>query len=137
QQLIVRAEAPIATPADVAGLEINAQTKVGDVAFVRWAFQDATAYTRLDGKTAIGVEIIRQAKANTIAISDGVQAAIDELKQTLPQDVTIAVTSDDAIFIRESISEVVLTLVLSTVIVIAIIYAFLGSVRETIAPAFA
>ncbi|MGE8943170.1 efflux RND transporter permease subunit [Leptospira interrogans] len=137
QQLIVRAEAPIATPADVAGLEINAQTKVGDVAFVRWAFQDATAYTRLDGKTAIGVEIIRQAKANTIAISDGVQAAIDELKQTLPQDVTIAVTSDDAIFIRESIREVVLTLVLSTVIVIGIIYAFLGSVRETIAPAFA
>ena len=137
QQLIVRAEAPIATPEDVAALEINAQTKVSDVAFVRWAFQDATAYTRLDGKTAIGVEIIRQAKANTIAISEGVKAAIAELKQTLPPDVTIAVTSDDAIFISESIREVVITLVLATIIVIGIIYAFLGSVRETIAPAFA
>ncbi|MDO9382064.1 MAG: efflux RND transporter permease subunit [Hyphomicrobiaceae bacterium] len=137
QQLLVRAEAPISTPADVAALELNAQTKVGDVAFVRWAFQEATAMTRLDGKTAIGVEIIRQAKANTIAISGGVKAAIAELQQTLPEGVTIAVTSDDAIFIRESIREVVITLILSTIIVIAIIYLFLGSVRETIAPAFA
>jgi HAE1 family hydrophobic/amphiphilic exporter-1 len=136
QQLIVRAEAPVDTPQDVAALELNAQTKVGDVAFVRWAFQDATAMTRLDGQTAIGVEIIRQAKANTIAISEGVRAAVAELQQSLPEGVTIAITSDDAIFIRESIREVVLTLILSTVIVILIIYAFLGSARETVAPAF-
>ena len=137
QQLIVRAEAPIAAPEDVAALEMKAQTKVGDVAFVRWAFHDATAYTRLDGKTAIGVEIIHRAKANTIAISEGVKAAIAELSQTLPPDVTITVTSDDAIFISESIREVVITLLLATIIVIGIIYAFLGSARETIAPAFA
>ncbi|WP_295555925.1 efflux RND transporter permease subunit [uncultured Hyphomicrobium sp.] len=136
QQLIVRAEAPVATPQDVAALELNPQTKIGDVAFVRWAFQEATAITRLDGQTAIGLEIVRQAKANTIAISEGVRAAISELQQSLPKGVTIAVTSDDAVFIRESIREVVLTLVLSTIIVILIIYAFLGSARETVAPAF-
>ncbi|HYD15484.1 MAG TPA: efflux RND transporter permease subunit [Hyphomicrobium sp.] len=136
QQLIVRAEAPVDSPQEVASLELNAQTKVGDVAFVRWAFQEATALTRLDGKTAIGVEIIRQAKANTISISEGVRAAVAELQQTVPKGVTISITSDDAIFIRESIREVVLTLVLSTVIVILIIFLFLGSVRETVAPAF-
>jgi len=136
QQLIVRAEAPVESPADVANIELNAQTKVGDVAFVRWAFQDATAVTRLDGKTAIGVEIIRQAKANTIAISDGIRAAIAELQQSLPKGVTLAVTSDDATFIRESIREVVITLILSTAIVIGIIFLFLGSARETVAPAF-
>ncbi len=137
QQLIVRAEAPVDTPQDVAALELNPQTKVGDVAFVRWAFQEATAMTRLDGQAAIGVEIIRQAKANTIAISEGIRAAVAELQQSMPKGVTIAITSDDAIFIRESIREVVLTLILSTIIVILIIYAFLGSARETVAPAFA
>lgn len=137
QQLIVRAEAPVETPEDVAAIEINSQTKVGDVAFVRWAYQEPTAITRLDGKTAIGIEIIRQAKANTIAISDGVRAAIADLERSLPQGVSMVVTSDDAIFIRESISEVMITLVLATVIVILIIFAFLGSVRETVAPAFA
>ncbi|WP_072395222.1 efflux RND transporter permease subunit [Hyphomicrobium sp. CS1GBMeth3] len=136
QQLIVRAEAPVDTPQEVAALEINAQTTVGDVAFVRWAFQEATAITRLDGQTAIGVEIVRQAKANTIAISDGVRAAVTELQQSLPEGVSIAVTSDDAIFIRESVREVVISLLLATIIVILIIFSFLGSARETVAPAF-
>src|SRR4029079_12167658 len=78
QQLLVRAEAPVATPEDVGNLEINAQTKVKDVDFVRWGFQEATAITRLDGKTAIGIDIIRQAQANTIDISEGVHAAVEE-----------------------------------------------------------
>lgn len=137
QQLIVRAEAPVDTPEDVAALEIDARTKVGDVAFVRWAFQEATAMTRLDGTTAIGIEIIRQAKANTIAISEGIQRTIADLQRSLPEGVSIAVTSDDAVFIREAIKEVVITLILATIIVILVIFAFLGSARETIPPAFA
>lgn len=135
QQLLVRAEAPVSTPEDVGALEINTQTKVKDVAFVRWAFQEATAMTRLDGKTAIGVEIIRQAQANTIAISDNVRAAVDDLRKSLPEGVEIAITSDDAIFIRESVREVAISLLLASVIVILIIMLFLRSVRATIAPA--
>ena len=135
QQLLVRAEAPVATPEDVGDLEINAQTKVKDVAFVRWGFQEATAITRLDGKTAIGVDIIRQAQANTIDISEGVRAAVDELRKTLPAGVDISITRDDAIFIRESVREVIISLLLANVIVILIILAFLRSFRATIAPA--
>ncbi|MDX2287650.1 MAG: efflux RND transporter permease subunit [Hyphomicrobiaceae bacterium] len=137
QQLLVRAEAPVATPAEVSALEINAQTKVGDVAFARWAFEDATSATRLDGKPAIGVEIIRQAQSNTIAISDGIRSAVAELQRSLPKGVEIAITSDDAVFIREAITEVVSSLILSTVIVVLIILVFLRSVRSTIAPAVA
>ncbi len=137
QQLLVRAEAPVSSPEDVSELAITPQTKVGDVSYVRWAFQEATAMTRLDGKAAIGVEIVRQAQANTIAISEGIRAAVDELKRSLPEGVEIAITSDDAIFIRESVREVVIALVLSTIIVVLIIFAFLGSIRATIAPAIA
>ena len=137
QQLLVRAEAPVTSPADVNALEINSQTKVGDVAFVRWAFQEATAMTRLDGKSAIGLEIIRQAQANTIKISDGVRAAVEELRKSLPEGVEIAITSDDAIFIRESIREVVISLLLSTLIVSVIILLFMRSMRATIAPVLA
>src|SRR5690606_21700269 len=57
QQLIVRAGAPVETPDDVAAIEINSQPQVGDVAFVRWTYQEPTAITRLDGKAAIGIEI--------------------------------------------------------------------------------
>ncbi|PPD00368.1 MAG: multidrug transporter AcrB [Hyphomicrobium sp.] len=137
QQLLVRAEAPVTSPEDVNALEINSQTKVADVAFVRWAFQEATAMTRLDGKTAIGLEIIRQAQANTIKISDGVRTAVEELRKSLPEGVEIAITSDDAIFIRESIREVIISLLLSTLIVSLIILLFMRSMRATIAPVMA
>ncbi len=113
QQLLVRAEAPVSTPEDVGNLEINAQTKVHDVAFVRWAFQEATAMTRLDGTTAVGVEIIRQAQANTIDISNGVRAAVEELRKSLLDGVQISITSDDAIYIRESVREVIISLLLA------------------------
>ena len=135
QQLLVRAESPVLTPDHVGALEINPQTKVSDVAHVRWGFQEATAMTRLDGKTAIGVEIIRQARANTITVSDGARTAVEELRRSLPADLEIAITSDDAVFIREAIREVVVTLLLAAAIVILIILAFLRSVRATVAPA--
>lgn len=135
QQLLVRAEAPIETPEDVSALEINPQTTVKDVAFVRWGFEDATAITRINGKTAIGVDIIRQAQANTIDISEGVHKAVDELRKSLPKDVELTITSDDAIFIRESVHEVIISLLLANAIVILIIFAFLRSFRATIAPA--
>lgn len=137
QQLLVRAEAPVTTPEQVSDLAINAQTKVADVAYVRWAFEEATALTRLDGHSAIGIDIVRQAQANTIKISDGVRAAVNELKSSLPQGVDMVILSDDATFIEESILEVVISLLLATVIVILIMYAFLRSVRATIAPAIA
>ncbi len=137
QQLLVKAEAPIATPEEVSALEIDAQTKVGDVAFARWAFEEATSQTRLDGKPAIGIEIIRQAKSNTIAISEGVRAAVEELQRSLPSGVSISITSDDAVFIQSAVTEVATSLVLATVIVVLVILVFLGSLRATIAPAVA
>lgn len=85
QQLLVKAEAPIQTPEEVGALELNATTRVSDVAFVRWGYREATAITRHDGRTAVGMEIIRQAQSNTIGISEGVRAAIDELKRSLPR----------------------------------------------------
>jgi hydrophobe/amphiphile efflux-1 (HAE1) family protein len=137
QQLLVRAEAPVQTPEDVGALELNPTTRVSDVAFVRWSFQEATAITRLDGKTAIGVEIIRQAQSNTIAISDAVRQTIADLKHSLPAGVEISVVSDDALFIREAVTEVVSSLLLASAIVIGVILLFLASIGATVAPAVA
>ncbi len=134
QQLLVKAEAPIQTPEEVGALAINATTRVSDVAFVRWGYQDATAITRHDGKTAVGVEIIRQAQSNTIGISEGVRAAMAELKRSLPPGVDISVVSDDAVFIDEAVREVVVSLIIASVIVIIVILIFLASIHATIAP---
>ena len=74
-------------------------------------------------------------RANTLDISAGVRKAIAEMKSSLPPGVDLTITSDDAEFISGAIHEVLLTLVIATAIVIAIIYLFLQSLRVTFIPA--
>ena len=90
---------------------------------------------RTNGQTGLGIGIIRQARSNTLDISDGVRAAVAELDRTLPDDVSIFVTADDAVFIDGAIHEVLITLGLAVLIVIAVIFLFLRDWRATLIPA--
>ena len=131
----MRADASATKPEQIENIQIDQRTRVGDIADVVYGPSELKSGLRFNGKTGVGVGIIRQAKSNTLDVSQGVRAAVAELNQTLPKGVSIVVTSDDATFIRGAIHEVIFTLVLATVIVIAIIYVFLRSLRITFIPA--
>ena len=90
---------------------------------------------RVNGQTGLGIGIIRQAQSNTLDISEGVRAAVDELNASLPTGVDIRVTSDDATFIGGALEKVLTTLGEATLIVVAVIFLFLRSLRATIIPA--
>jgi HAE1 family hydrophobic/amphiphilic exporter-1 len=90
---------------------------------------------RTNGQVGVGLGIIRQARSNTLDISDGVRAAVADLNETLPEDVSIFVTADDAVFIDGAIHEVLVTLGLAVLIVVAVIFAFLRDWRATLIPA--
>jgi hydrophobe/amphiphile efflux-1 (HAE1) family protein len=136
QELIVRADASVVTAEQVAAIIIRGSTRIGDVANVYFGPEDARTYTRLDGRSVIGIGVIRQAKSNTIEISDGVRAAVERINARFP-DLELVVTSDDATFIRSAVSEVLFTLVIAISIVIATIWLFMGSIRATLIPATA
>lgn len=135
QEILIRAETPAKTPEDIAKLRLNAETRIGDVALVEWSYADETTTARVNGEPGVGVGIVRQAQSNTVAVSKGVRAAIAALAPTLPEGVRVEVSSDDSVFIERSIEEVLLSLVLATAIVIAVIFLFLRSWRATIIPA--
>ncbi len=136
QQLIVRAEATAATPERVKDVIIRDQTRVGDVAEAFFAPADASSFTRLNGRQIVGLGVVRQARSNTINISDAVQARVAELDARF-EDLEIEVTSDDADFIRRSVEEVLLTLAVTIAIVIGVIWLFLGKFRATLIPSAA
>jgi hydrophobic/amphiphilic exporter-1 (mainly G- bacteria), HAE1 family len=133
--LLVRADASAKSVEEIAATQINPSTRLSDIADVVFGPADRTTSLRINGKTGLGLGIIRQASANTIAISDAVRAVIDQLNLTLPDGVDLRVTSDDAVFIGQAIHEVEITLFIATMIVIAIIYLFLRSARVTFIPA--
>lgn len=134
QQLIVRADASSVSPEDVENIVISGTTRVGDVATVYFGPADASSITRLDGKQVLGLGIIRQARSNTIEISDEVLRLVEDLRKQYPE-LTIQVTDDDAEFIRSSVEEVITSLGLTILLVIATLWLFIGSGRATIIPA--
>ncbi|QND13340.1 efflux RND transporter permease subunit [Rhizobium leguminosarum bv. trifolii] len=135
QDIVVRATANLQTPADFSNVILQDRVRLGDVATVMLGPRDGETALRSNGKPGIGLGIIRQAQSNTLNISTGVKAAVDQLSKTLPEGTTIAITSDDAVFIQGAIHEVVLALILAAVIVTAVIYLFLRDWRATLIPA--
>lgn len=135
QDIVVRATADLKTPEDFSRLIIGDNVRLGDVATVTFGPDLSSTALRSNGKAGIGMGIIRQAQSNTLSISNGVKAMVERLQTQLPEGTEIRITSDDAVFIRGSIDEVVNALVLAAVIVIGIIFLFLRDWRATIIPA--
>ncbi|MFV0475125.1 MAG: efflux RND transporter permease subunit [Pikeienuella sp.] len=109
--------------------------RLGDVARVAAGVEDDSSIVRSDGADAVGVAVLRQAQANTLAISRAVRAEVAEIAETLPEGMAISIGSDDAIFVGASIAEVVSALMISLGLVIFVILIFLRSLRATLVPA--
>lgn len=135
QQLIVRADATSVSAEDVEDIVVQGNTRIGDIASVFFGPADPNSFVRLNGTPVIGVGVIRQAKSNTIEISDEVLAMIERLDKRFP-DMTMVVTSDDAEFIRDSVEEVIVSLTLTVALVVLTLWVFIGSLRSTVVPAF-
>lgn len=136
QQLIVRADATSVSEQDVRDIVIAGDIKVGDVANVYFGPADLRSIVRLDGTPVIGIGVIRQARSNTIEISDEVLALVEDLRLRFP-DLELTVTSDDAEFIRDSVDEVLWSLLFTIGLVIATLLVFIGKFRATLIPALA
>ncbi|MEP1765777.1 MAG: efflux RND transporter permease subunit [Sulfitobacter sp.] len=117
------------------GIQIDNTTQVADVALVQLLPEETSVFTRVNGQSAISVDITRQSVGNTLQISQAVNVAVIELRQRLPDGVELIIASDDGVFIEASIQEVVTSILLATTIVIAVIFLFLRSPRATLIPA--
>jgi hydrophobe/amphiphile efflux-1 (HAE1) family protein len=134
QELIVRADATSVSTRDIEQIVVSGDTRIGDIANVYFGPADSRSIVRLDGTPVVGLGIIRQARSNTIEISDEVLQMVAGLDKRFA-DMNIVVTSDDAEFIRGSVDEVLVSLSLTILLVIATLWLFLGTFRATLVPA--
>ena len=135
QDLIVRTTADVTTPEEFENIIIGGTTRIRDVATVTLGPDIGQTSLRSDGKTGIGLGIIRQAESNTLDISTGVKAAVAKLQENLPKGMSIKITSDDAVFVNGAVHEVEIALGLSISMVLIVIYIFLLDWRATLIPA--
>jgi multidrug efflux pump len=90
---------------------------------------------RVNTTQAVGIGVVRQSTANTLQVARNVRAAVDEINKTLPKNMAISVSFDSSVFIEEAINAVYRTLAEAALLVLLVIFIFLGSVRATLMPA--
>lgn len=115
----------------------NAAIRLRDVADVKDGVENINTLGLFNGEPAVIVLVTRQPSANVIETVDGVRELLPELQAQLPQDVHLQVASDSTNSIRSSLHEIELTLIISIVLVVLVVSAFLRSARATIIPAVA
>lgn len=136
----VRLERGYRTAEDFANLVITQGedgylVKLGDVARVEIGSEEERIMFRGNKEAMIGLGVSKQSTANTLEVARAVNALVDKINPTLPAGMSIKRSYDSSVFIEASIKEVYQTLFTAMILVIIVIYLFLGSVRAMLIPA--
>ena len=121
----------------VVGYHNGGVVRLQDVADVVNSQQTIRQAGFLNGKPSVNMLIFRQPGANIITTVDAVKAAIPSLQATIPTGQHLVTILDRTLTIRASVSDVELTLVISVLLVVLVVFLFLRSVRATLIPAVA
>jgi multidrug efflux pump len=111
--------------------------RLRDIGVAKAGVEDEHTIARSNGKAAVGLGVVKQANANTIEVAHLVKKELESIRPTLPQGVDAFVVYDESVFVEKAIKEVWVTLAIAFVLVVAIIFIFLRSLRSTIIPAVA
>ncbi|XVO22519.1 MAG: efflux RND transporter permease subunit [Betaproteobacteria bacterium] len=140
QTLVITANKQLMRAADFAKLIIaNSPTgnpiRLSDLAQVEDSVENIKTSSWANGERAISMAIQRQPDANTVATVDAVKAMLPKLVEQMPSSVELKLRNDRSQSIRESIHDVQLTLGLTVVLVVLVIFLFLRHAMATFIPA--
>ncbi len=96
---------------------------------------DSTAFYQ--GKPAIGIDIVKQSGSNTVQVADQVMKAVNQIKSELPAGMMLDVVKDNSVGIRESVRDVVITILQGGLLATITVLLFLGNWRTTLISAIA
>ncbi|GLS01602.1 multidrug transporter [Brevundimonas denitrificans] len=109
-------------------------TRLGDIARIVEAPAEDRRLFRGNGQDQIGLAVTRQAQSNDLAISEGVEAMLEEVRSSLPEGTELVVGSDNSVFTAHAIDEVWITIGISLALVALVNFIFLGSMRAAFIP---
>ncbi|WP_256646274.1 efflux RND transporter permease subunit [Thermomonas paludicola] len=109
--------------------------RLGDVARVALESAERRAYYHSNGEPAMGIGIVKTSTANSLEVADAAKAEANRIRPTLPKGSDIYVAYDSTTFISAAVERVYETLLEAIVLVLLVIWLFLGSVRAALIPA--
>ena len=108
---------------------------IEDVAVVTYDYEPVTSISRTNGLDSLGIQVTKTQDGNTVAISNGVEAKIEEIKEKLGGNVEIYAVFDQGPFVEKQLENLTIEGTLGLTFAILIILVFLGSIRSTLVTA--
>ncbi|HON45049.1 MAG TPA: efflux RND transporter permease subunit, partial [Planctomycetota bacterium] len=110
--------------------------RLQDVANVEIGPRNQRQIFTSNGVPMVGLGINKQSTANTLSVVAAAKKLMKELEPDLPEGMKMEILRDDSIFIQASIDEVKSSLLISSIIVVFVIFLFLGNLKTSLIPTF-
>lgn len=111
--------------------------RLGEIATVREGFEDTQQVARYNGEPAVSISIQRRSDANTVQAAAGIRAEVESIRASLPPGMDLVVVRDGSEFIRDSIRDVLVNLLIGILLTTVVLFLFLHSWRGTLIAALA
>src|SRR5437879_3196392 len=111
--------------------------RISDVARVEIGAQNLDSESRIDGRAGVPIGIYLSPGANAVTTAKAVQATLQKLSERFPAGLSYLVQYDSTTFVRDTITEVLKTLGEAFILVVIVVFLFLGNLRATVIPAVA
>lgn len=106
--------------------------RLKDFARIQDGIEERRSLALVNAEPAVALNVLKQSGANTVDLADRVKRVVEVLSKELPAGVRIQIVRDESNFIRDSVEDVQMTLILGGVLTIFIVFCFLNSWRSTV-----
>jgi hydrophobe/amphiphile efflux-1 (HAE1) family protein len=141
-QMNVQTQGRLTTPEQFGNIVVRANKdgsvlRVRDVARVEMGAQNEDSDSRLNGAPAVGAAVYLAPGANAVETSNAVQRTLDRVAKRFPDGLKVRVVYDSTDFVKDTFHEVEKTVGEAFLLVVLVVFLFLGNLRATIIPAVA
>jgi len=113
----------------------NYLIRLGEVSNIEIGPENTASSFRTDGKNSIGIGVVKRPGASTLSVAKKIREEIELVKESLPKTMMLVINNDSSVFISAALGEVGIAMGISAILVIAVIYFFLGTIRASAIPA--
>jgi len=133
---LVRVKGRLRDPRQFAAIVVTMRNgmpvRLGEVARIEDAQEEARSAAEFSGRRAIGIDIRRISGSNIVEVADGVRKVVNDLNAQLPAGVRLEEIRDNSVWIRSALADVRTTLLIGALLTVLIVFLFLNSWRSTV-----
>lgn len=138
-QMLIKADNLLSSADDFKNVVIKSQSRLGqillsDIADIELGSTAYDSFAMVGDKNTILIQILPSAGVNMVELSNTLNKKVEQISKWLPKELELSVIYDSAIYMKESVNEVVMTIFITVIIVILVILLFLGNGASTLVP---